>query len=441
MTVEDRLRATAEAVTHAMRPVRPLSPPPAPAQFERGPRRRWVRRLPGWLIPAAAAAAVIIVASTLVAVRSLSGSPAPRPAPGATQAATPTATSTARPNPGTGIPRYYVTLTPDGKNPVRDVILADDQTGQKLATFTPPAGATFAGMAAAADDRTFVLDALTFWTGQNPPPSHIWYVLRVAPGSSHPATLTRLPVAASMSASEIVGLAISPDSRTLAILYQPDVIDVSYKTPPGPITLRTYSMATGQVLRTWTEPSATPASATTLFSDNTDGLTWLADGHTLAFVYPSFAARRAYRTLDVSAPGHNLVTDSRVVFALPTGSRACLTQLITRDGGSVLCGTSAARPGSCAAAQPEFDAYSTATGKLTADLYQHQGNCPGGAFAMVVWAGPGTTSIGLMSTIESSVVAVFPPTNDLVGVPANGALTPLRVTVSGTGYGPGTIAF
>jgi hypothetical protein len=438
VTVEDRLRATTEAVTLAMRPVRPLSLPPAPAQFDRGPRRRRVRRLPGWLIPVAAAAAVIIVAATLVAVRNLSGSPAPRPA----SRSTPTATSTARPSPGSaGIPRYYVTLSPQTENPVQDAIVGDDRTGQKLATLTPPAGATFASLAAAPDDRTFVLDAMTFWTKLDSPPAHTWYVLRIAPGTSHPATLTRLPIAASMSATEIVGLAISPDGRTLAILYQPDVIDVSSKTPPGRITLRTYSMATGRVLRTWTEPSATPANATTLYDDNTDGLTWLADGDTLAFVYPSFAARRAYRTLDVSAPGDNLVTESHAVFTLPAGGHACLTQLIAPGGGTVLCGTFAARPGSCGAAQPEFDAYSTATGKLAGVLYRHQGSCPGGAFALLAWAGSGTTAIGVMSTIKSGNVAVFPPTTDLVGVLANGTLSPLRVIVSGTGYGQGTMAF
>lgn len=443
MTVEDRLRATTEAITAAIRPVRPLSLPPArPAQFERRPPRRRVRRLPGWLIPVAAAAAVIAVASTLVAVRNLSGPPAPRPVP----RATPTATSTARPNPGpAAIPRYYVTLSPETRNPVRDAIVGDDRTGAKLATFAPPAGATFAGMAAAPDDRTFVLDAMTFWTRLNSPPARIWYVLRIAPGTSHPATLTRLPIAASMSATEIAGVAISPDSRTLAILYQPDVIDVSYKTPPGPITLRTYSMATGRVLRTWTEPSATPATATTLFSDNTVGLTWLADGHTLAFVYPTFTARRTYRTLDISAPGGNLVAGSRAVFTLPasTSNLDCVTQLITPDGGTVLCGTAGARLNPCegdGTGQPQVDAYSTATGKLTAVLYRHQGGCPGGGIATVVWAGSGSTAIGLMETLKNAIQP-FPSATNLAVILGSGTLAPLHVNLPGTGYAQGSIAF
>ena len=73
MTIEDRLRATTEAVTEAMYPVRPLdlrpSAAPSPARYRR-PRRpaRWS----GWLIPLAAAMAVIAVAATLVTVRSLS---------------------------------------------------------------------------------------------------------------------------------------------------------------------------------------------------------------------------------------------------------------------------------------------------------------------------------------------------------------------------------
>lgn len=442
MTVEDRLRATTEAVTLAMRPVRPLSLPPA-GQPELRARHRRVRRLPGWLIPVTAAAAIIAVAATLVAVRNLSGPPAHHPVP----RSTPTATSTASPSPSpAAIPRYYATLTPQAENPVRDVILADDRTGKKLATFTPPAGATFAGVAAAPDDRTFILDAMTFAKQHNPPPSsppaHIWYVLRIAPGSSHPATLTRLPIAASMLTWEIVGLAISPDSRTLAILYQPEVVDVAYKTAPGPISLRTYSMATGRVLRTWTEPTVTPATTTTLFSDNTDGLTWLADGHTLAFVYPIAGATRAYRSLDVSAPGSNLVAGSRAVFTLPAGNSPCLDQLITPDGKTVLCGTAGAplNPCTSSTSQPEFDAYSIATGKLTAVLYRHQGGCPGGAFALVLWAGAGTTPIGLMETSKNDIQP-FPSTANVVGLIGEGTLTPLRVAAPGTGYSQGTTAF
>lgn len=103
MNVEDRLRATTEAVTKSMRPVRPLdlTRDPTDARTAPKPRRaRPARRWPGWLVPLAAAAAVIAVAATLVAVRNLSDA-----GPGST--VTPAATSTAETLPD-GVPRYYV---------------------------------------------------------------------------------------------------------------------------------------------------------------------------------------------------------------------------------------------------------------------------------------------------------------------------------------------
>ncbi len=83
MTVNDRLRATTNAVTASMREVRPLTLPPDAAPLPPDPhpdrhRRRSPaapghrsRRWPGWgswLIPLAAAVAVIAVATTLVTV-------------------------------------------------------------------------------------------------------------------------------------------------------------------------------------------------------------------------------------------------------------------------------------------------------------------------------------------------------------------------------------
>jgi len=441
VTIEDRLRATTEAVTEAMRPVRPLDLTSNQAEDSapvRPPSLR-PRRWPGWLIPLTAAVAVISVAATLVAVRDLPGS---HPAPHVTPAASATSTSTASPPPSTVpvVPRYYVTLSAEGRVPVRDAIVADARTGKRMGVVDPPPNATFAGMAAAPDDRTFVLDAMTFWKGPNwTPPEHIWYLLRLAPGAARQVQVTRIPIAASMSAAEIVGIAISPDDRTVAILSQPDVIDVSVKTPPGPITLRTYSLATGKVLRTWTEPVPTSAAGTTLNSDNVDSLTWLGDGRTLAFTYPTFAAHQTVRTLDTTSPGANLVADSRPVFQVPTG-RACESLLMTPDGQTVICGTWTDAQGACANEQPEFDAYSVATGRLDRVLYRHQGGCAVGS-ATVEWAGDGTLAIGLVETFNSLNFSFPAKDTNVVGVLTPGKLAPLRVTLTGGDYGPGTVAF
>jgi hypothetical protein len=147
----------------------------------------------------------------------------------------------------------------------------------------------------------------------------------------------------------------------------------------------------------------------------------------------------------MSAPGGNLVAGSRAVFTLPASASNldCITQLITPDGGTVLCGTGGARVNPCegdGTAQPQVDAYSTATGKLTAVLYRHQGGCPGGAFATVFWAGSGNTAIGLMGTFKSAVQP-FPPVTNLVGVVGSGTLTPLHMNLPGTGYTQGSTAF
>jgi hypothetical protein len=453
VSIDDRIRTAIGATAATVREIPPLALPddlpgtaPLPARPRRRSRRagltrpggRGPRGLGTWLIPLAAAAAVLAVAATLAALRDIPGT---RPTPDGSPGPASTAAPTAAPLPaGPAVPRYGVTLSVEGRVPIRNAIVVDARTGKHLGVFAPPANATFAGLAAAQDDKTFILDAMTFWDPpRTGPPSHIWYLLRLAPGSAHPARLTRIPIAGSFSAAEIVGLAISPDERTLAILFQPDVIDVSVKTPPGPITLRTYSLATGKALRTWTEPVPSSAAGTTLDSDNTDSLTWLADGRTLAFTYPSFAARQTVRTLDTASPGANLVADSRPAFQVPAG-RACGSLLMTPDGQTVICGTSTGAGGGCAKGQPEFDAYSVATGQLDRVLYRHQGSCALGS-ATVEWAGTGSLAIGLVETFKSVSISVPAKDANVVGVVTPGELTLLHVSLTGDDYGPGTVAF
>ena len=129
MTIEDRLRATTEAVTAAMHPVRPLdlrssaAADPAPARSVGLAGRPLV----GLADPLAAAMAVIAVAATLVAVRSLSAAgPGSPPAP-----ASPLYS---------GVPRYYVALGLMGRNgaPTQNAALADVSTGSN-GSFSPQA--------------------------------------------------------------------------------------------------------------------------------------------------------------------------------------------------------------------------------------------------------------------------------------------------------------
>jgi hypothetical protein len=432
VTVEERLRATTEAVTEAMRPVRPLDLRPEAVNAQAPAKRRLPRhsrRWPGWLIPLAAAMAVIAVAATLVAVRSLSAAgPAARPTPAATSTVT-------LPN---GVPRYYVSLTDFGTSsngsPMRNAFLGDAKTGKQLATFLPPSDAVFAATASSSDGRTFVLDAAVAADlgpgatsrDESSPTTQRWYVLRLTPGATQHPLLTRVPIASPYTDTAIFGLAVSPDGQTLAILSH---ADATSKSPPGLITLRTYSLATGQLLRTWTAPGSSSAQAA--FT----GMSWLDDGRTVAFTYPPVAKHQDIRTLDTTIPGTNLIAGSHPVFPLPTFT-TCYYGLLTADGKAVICGTFDAN---CSGRRPELTVYSVATGKLERVLYRYQGTCVF-ATAMVGWAKSATLAIGL---IEISKPDKHPlPAPNMMGVVTPGKFTMLSVAPKAITYdSPGEIAF
>ena len=220
MTVEDRLRATSLAITETMRQVRPLTLPPAPDPAAEGrrrvrPPRRWPPGWPGWLIPLAAAAAVIAIAAVLVAVRNLPGTHA-----------SPLQPVTSRPDVRiSAIPRYYAMLSaPAGSavlmgNVSTSLVVGDLRTGKTLARLSPPAGTRFSGVTGSAGDRLFVVDAVAATKGVICPP-HSWYLLRVSPGAAQRATLTRLAIASDYTPAQVVGLALTPDAGTLAVMYQ-----------------------------------------------------------------------------------------------------------------------------------------------------------------------------------------------------------------------------
>ena len=202
-------------------------------------------------------------------------------------------------------------------------------------------------MTGAADDRTFVIDATpaTEPTQPNhvPQPAHTWYLLRIAPGTQHPAELTKLPIALPANSAGVVGLALSPDAGTLAVLSQPGQggpAGDSAQGAGGPFTLRTFSLATGKPLRTWTAPEGKISTTVPGGSDNEAGLTWTADGQTLAFMFPPAAWPDYERTLNVTGKGTSLLTDSRPVLAIPNPGKQdnCLSLLLASDGRTMVCG-------------------------------------------------------------------------------------------------------
>jgi hypothetical protein len=433
VSTEDRVRAATEATAATVHQIRPLTLPDDLAQA----RPHWFRFLRarrawgGWLVPVAAAMAVIAVAATLVAVRGLSDA-------GPGSRSTPAATSTSVATLANGVPRYYVAESPVGLNS-DEAFVGDALTGKRLATFTPPSGVAFDMVAAAADDRTFVLEATEHLSTE---PSWswnlIWYVLRLTPGAAPQARLSRIPVASSFITAALSGggLAVSPDGSTFAMVFRA-ASDSNYEvTSADPVTLRTYSVATGQLVHTWTAP----LSQRDLYAFG--DLSWLDDGHTLAFAYPADKAQRYVRTLNVTRGGTNLVTDSRTVFSVPAGHACDGSLLMTADGKSVICGVFAANSGWCATGQLALNAYSVATGKLERVLYQYKGKCVDG-FSLPVWAKSGTLAIGLITVSKPARPPSPGPATGIVGVVTPGKFTALPITLAGAGEyeAPGAIAF
>ena len=423
MRVEDRVRTAARARADLVTDIRPLELParrPLRLPFA-PPSRPWV----GWLAPVAAAAVVVALAITLVSVRQAPAGPsAPVTVPPAIAAI------------DKGFPEYYAAITA-----ANAVVVGDDRTGAVVATVSPPPGATFAGVTAAADDRTFVVDAQTASDG-----THTWYLLRIDPGGSNPTQLTRLPIAPLPGPDEIEGLALSPDAAELAVLYQPygsysmvGVDKVLGGGPHGPFTLRTYSLATGQVLRTWTTPAGRgEAVSTSSLPENEVSLTWTADGATLGFLFSPFTTPTDERTLNVTAPGTGLIADSRVVLAQANALPACNgVMMLTSDGKTTICSVGSYAPGGgCTAPKAEFALYPVSTGKLSGFLYRDQRNCAT-AEASVIWARSAASAIGVLA-----IQGAGQTTSTTVGALTPGTFTPLNIQTSEyLGPEPGAIAF
>jgi hypothetical protein len=458
VSVDDRIRAATEAVAATVREIPPLALPPdaAPAGTEPGrprrfrPARRSRRAWRSWLVPLAAAAAVIAVAAVLVAVRSL---------PGAGHAS---GAATAGPGRAiAGLPRYGVALaigqtrqSGGGSSAPAGLSVIDTWTGRQVATVQPPANLTFTGVSGAADDRTFAVTAQ--YTIPVPVPGsttgdteaiHVWYLLRIAPGSAHPVKLTQLRIPALKSAAVINGLALSPDGRTLAVLQWPEGSAGPGQPHVPPATLTLYSVATGQALRTWTggpPPAVTPgASPINSPSENYAGLTWLPGGRTLAFTYYAGGQARTVRTLDTTSPGNDLVAGSRSVFTVPSsGPDACDEAVLTPDARTVLCDAQSHPAGHNCAQTLQIAAYSAATGKRERVLYRRTGECTTDGIGALGWAGPGDTVVATVDAgIVSNGIYYYDGANVIVGVLTGGKLVPLLPGTVRLAQGPGAIAF
>jgi hypothetical protein len=92
----------------------------------------------------------------------------------------------------------------------------------------------------------------------------------------------------------------------------------------------------------------------------------------------------------------------------------------------------------CSAREPQFNLYSTATGKLIRVLYRYQGSCWSGE-ADVVWTGAGGTAIGLIEA--QRIVKTRATIDHEFGVLAAGKFTPLHLRMTTDYFEAGTLAF
>ena len=209
-------------------------------------------------------------------------------------------------------------------------------------------------MTGAADDRSFVLDVRQFpwsstWFAVTP---RTWYLLKIAPGTAHPTRLTKLRIPATPNGAQVDGMALSPNGREFAVMYQPNAM-----AGPGPVTLRIYSMATGKTVHTWVGPAPSPSGpgdylfGQYLYLDDNATLSWASDGRSLAFVYGAgLITDTTVRTLKLASSGHGLLSGSKLVLGLKPGSAPdCSSLMVTANGRTVVCGAAlgadAARPG------------------------------------------------------------------------------------------------
>jgi hypothetical protein len=326
--LEDRVRDAIRAKAAEVPPdtVPPLRLPARAGQARA--RRAWAAPLAAAAGVAAALAVVFALTGVLHSGRSANGHPSGLAA----------------------LPRYYValTLTSDARfggygelsTPQTRAVIRATATGRALATVTPPwPYGTFAGVAAAAGDRMFVVAAQKLvripLDGEVTVPATKFFLLRLDPGLGRPVgkvTLNPLPIPAIPAGTEVSDFAISPDGSRLAVVsgrkerprlnvYERQKLSV-YNLPAG--TERTYRP--GNV-------GNAPGVPITWITQNS--LSWGTDNRTLAFVYGQWNGREGVRFLDTDRPGSGLLANSRV--AVPQSRTTTWTQVqLTPDGQTII---------------------------------------------------------------------------------------------------------
>jgi hypothetical protein len=305
----------------------PLRPAPrfGPARLR---RLRPARRGPGWFVPVTVAAVIAALAVSLVLVRDIRNGRAVT-GTGDTAASVADGTTVTDPSaPGPqGVPRYYLSIQYGLVRPIVQerpptnktyLVAGDLRTGKKLATIKPPAGIEFLDVAAAGDDRTFVVAGIEI----GKPYLVEFFRVRLAPGAAQQATVTALPVQATSAGWDDISfpVALSGSGTKLAVVEFAGTTDPKSRTNGAGMTVKVFSVATGALLQQWT------AKDSSLASDNLGApptLTWIDGDRALALATigaqgtsakDDHATWQTVRSIKVGGPARgDLIADSTVV--------------------------------------------------------------------------------------------------------------------------------
>ena len=415
-TMEDKVRL---ALRETGEEIGPHSVPPLRLP---GTRRTRLPRIPGrWgtrLAPLAAAAAVAAVVAASLAISTTFH--------GHTRATGPAAAQRLHGSPVgprsalRKVPPYFVVLPPQALIYARTAQVRSTVTGRVLATFSPPRPyKVFTWVSGTANDHTFVLAAQRWWNirhGQagataqdkdNTAPT-VFFRLTFTP-HIRSAQLTRLTIPEKITATNLAGMAVSPDGTRLALDLRNSVQIVT--------------LATGAV-RTWTWP---PGDRIGNWIGNwkPEGqiFSWSADGRYLAFQQwggPHETMR--VRVLDATAPGTSVAAAKVIVeFPYHAGTLATTNTFLTPDGTKVVAATSYYPPHhSGPGGYVQITEYSARTGK---PLFHEDRFSASIGYQDVLWASPDGSA--LVISDPRGVKDQYGGRSNIMGVLAGNKFTPI----------------
>jgi hypothetical protein len=320
------------------------------------------------------------------------------------------------------LPHYYMTLV-DSRYAAQHIVVKDTRTGATLVTARPPAPYhSFAAIAGAPDDRTFVLAARPVSGNVTRNSQYIEKLFRARlDPAKRTLTMTPLPIPEFTPSTLLDGMALSPDGTEIAVALETGRFHYQ-------LEIRLYSLA-GELLKTWQSNGKSKVQGPALMS-------WAGNG-VLAINWTRYTrnsrnTRAVYQSglwlLNTNAASGSLVHQSRLIVPdnvlsgfLPWGDallssngETIVTQMIGYGPGAPLFERSTHRVGiTPIGAQPydqpgdswKIEEFSAATGRPIRALWPvHSGGkeyplwLPGDA---VMWTNASGSIVVLQATLTN----------------------------------------